>query len=159
MTLIPTPVRSQRLFFLVTLAALAASPAAVVAQKVIPLTHVGCQFLESEGGVDHGFQPAGTKDCRKINARTGKSRLQAVEPLSLPAGRYVFRVTNARVPYAVGFWIRGATIRGRLSLPDVSDQGIAIGETRSYEVDLPAGRYLVSCPYAPTLTYRLDVRP
>jgi hypothetical protein len=38
---------------------------------VIQLTQTGCQFLESERGVDRGFEPRAADDCNRINAETG----------------------------------------------------------------------------------------
>ena len=42
---------------------------------VIDLTQVGCQFLESENGVDHGFTTTSKADCKSINAETAAKRL------------------------------------------------------------------------------------
>ena len=73
---------------------------------VVVLTQTGCQFLESEKGVDHKFKPKSAKDCKVINAKTGKDRVAKAGPLKLKPGKYMFRVTNKNVPYALGFWLR-----------------------------------------------------
>ena len=35
---------------------------------VVTLTQVGCQFLETENGVDHKFKPKKAAECNTINA-------------------------------------------------------------------------------------------
>jgi len=56
-------------------AALLAGPAAAQTPKVIELTQVPCQFLESEGGRDRGFKSTKAADCEAINAKTGTHRV------------------------------------------------------------------------------------
>lgn len=143
------------------LAALALSlhavPAAAQA-KVIELTQVPCQFLESEGGRDRGFKSAKSADCEAINARTGKQRLAEAKTLELPPGRYVFRVANRDVPYELGFWVRGESLIDRARLPSVSGGGLTTGKTQDYAIELKPGNYVFSCPLNPTPDYRLVVR-
>ena len=43
--------------------------------QVITLTQVGCQFVESENGVDHKYTPKKADDCNAINAKTGSGRV------------------------------------------------------------------------------------
>jgi hypothetical protein len=74
---------------------------------IVTLTQVGCQFVESENGVDHMFKTAKSADCKAINAKTGQARLAKAKVLRLKPGRYIFRVTNKNVPYGLGFWLRG----------------------------------------------------
>lgn len=74
---------------------------------VITLTQTGCQFLESEKGVDHGFETRSKADCEGINSETGDERLAQSRVLTLKPGSYIFRVTNKNVPYDLGFWLRG----------------------------------------------------
>lgn len=124
---------------------------------VIDLTQTACQFVESENGIDHGFTTAKKADCISINHRTGAARSATVAPLRLKPGKYVFRVTNQNVPYALGFWLRGAGVVGRVTLPSVSGGGLAIGTTRDYPVELVAGEYLYSCPLNPTPDYKIIV--
>ncbi len=131
--------------------------------KVITLTQVGCQFIESENGVDHGFEPKSGKDCEAINARTGKERLAKAETLVLGPGKYVFRVTNKNVPYELGFWLRDKDYDRRnplhlLTKTSVSGGGLRLGQTQDYEVELKEGEYLYSCPLNPTPNYRLVVK-
>ena len=57
---------------------LAASAGLVQAAEdvtVIELTQTGCQFIESEGGIDHGYTPTGKADCEEINAQTEGERI------------------------------------------------------------------------------------
>lgn len=139
--------------------ALAAFAAAAAAQpKVIDLTQVPCQFLESEGQKDRGFKSSRATDCEAINARTGEQRLAEAKPLQLAPGKYVFRVANKNVPYELGFWLRGASLIDRARLPSVSGGGLTTGRTQDYEIELKPGNYVYSCPLNPTPDYKLVVR-
>ncbi len=144
--------------FLVTSAQAARDDATVVV-----LTQTGCQFLESEKGVDHMFMPKSADDCNAINAKTGRDRLAKAGPLTLKPGKYVFRVTNKNVPYALGFWLRskGYSWKNplhRLTKTSVSGGGLTLGKTRDYAVTLEAGEeYVYSCPLNPTPDYRIVV--
>jgi len=133
------------------------APAAAQA-KVIELTQVPCQFLESEGGKNRGFKSAKAADCEAINARTGKQRLAEAQPLELKPGKYVFRVANRNVPYELGFWLRGESLVDRARLPSVSGGGLATGRTQDYAIDLKPGSYVFSCPLNPTPDYKLVVK-
>jgi hypothetical protein len=142
-------------------AALVLPPAPVAAgaqAKVVELTQVPCQFLESEGGKHHGFKSARAADCEAINARTAKERLAAAKTLELKPGRYVFRVANRNVPYELGFWLRGESLIDRARLPSVSGGGLTTGKTQDYAIDLKPGSYVFSCPLNPTPDYRLIVK-
>ncbi len=134
-----------------------AGPALAAGATVIELTQVPCQFLESEGGVDHGYTTTRKADCDRINGETGAGRLAAAEPLTLKPGKYIFRVTNRDVPYELGFWVRGDGIVNRALLPSVSGGGLVIGTTQDYEIELKAGEYLYSCPLNTTPDYKLVV--
>jgi len=140
----------------------AAGPSAAAEPMVIALTQTGCQFLESENGVDHGFKTAKAADCDAINARTGAERLAQARTLELTPGTYVFRVTNRDVPYELGFWLRDRDYDWRnplhkLTKTSVSGGGLALGKTQGYEVELEPGEYVYSCPLNPTPNYRLVV--
>ena len=140
----------------------AAAAAAPGEPTVIQLTQVACQFLESEGGVDHGFETRSKEDCIRINEATAAERLKAVAPMRLKAGRYVFRVTNVDVPYELGFWLREKDYDWRNPIHkftkiSVSGGGIFPGTTKEYVVDLEPGEYLYSCPLNPTPDYLLIV--
>ena len=124
---------------------------------VITLTQVGCQFIESENGVDHMFKTAKADDCNAINAKTGEDRLAKAKTLTLKPGNYVFRVTNKNVPYGLGFWLRGKGL-GRITLPSVSGGGLNLGVTQDYKITLKPGEYYYSCPLNPTPDYRLVVK-
>ncbi len=124
---------------------------------VITFTQVGCQFLESEGGIDRGFTTLSAKDCERINRATAKQRLAEAKPLILKPGKYIFRVLNKNVPYALGFWLRGAGF-GRVTLPSVSGGGLTLGKTQDYAITLKPGEYNYSCPLNPTPDYRLVVK-
>lgn len=130
---------------------------AVAAPQIIELTQVSCQFLESERGIDHGFQSQSADDCEAINSETGDARLDKAKTLSLNPGKYVFRVTNKDVPYELGFWLRGKGVIGYASLPSVSGGGLSTGTTKDYVIDLEPGEYLYSCPLNPTPDYILVV--
>jgi hypothetical protein len=133
------------------------SGASVAAEpKVITLTQVGCQFVESENGVDHHFKTAKADDCKEINAKSGEERLAKAKVIRLMPGEYVFRVTNKNVPYGLGFWLRGKGL-GRVTLPSVSGGGLAKGVTKDYKITLKPGDYVYSCPLNPTPDYRLVV--
>jgi len=139
-----------------TLALLAAS-LVQAAPQVVELTQVPCQFLESEHGIDNGFKSTKIQDCEAINEQTGDDRLARAMVLKLKPGKTIFRVTNKNVPYELGFWLRGATLVGRATLPSVSGGGLTTGKTRDYVIDLKAGEYVYSCPLNPTPNYRLSV--
>lgn len=141
-------------------AALALGAPPVFAQEptVITLTQTGCQFLESENGVDHGFRTTKAEDCDAINARTGKERVAKAKVLTLKPGKYVFRVINKNVPYELGFWVRGATLVQRATLPSVSGGGLRQGMAQDYAIELKPGEYVYSCPLNPTPDYKLVVR-
>ena len=150
---------------LVIAAGLAAGswPSAAAEPMVIELTQTGCQFVESEGAVDHGFKTASAADCNAINERTGADRLAKARTLELTPGTYVFRVTNRDVPYELGFWLRDRDYDWRnplhkLTKTSVSGGGLVMGKTQSYEVELKPGEYLYSCPLNPTPDYRLVVK-
>lgn len=134
----------------------AAVPASAV--QLVELTQVPCQFLESEGGVDRGYKSRSIKDCEAINAKTAKQRVAEAKPLALKSGKYVFRVTNMDVPYELGFWLRGASVAGRVTLPSVSGGGLLPGKTQDYEIELKPGEYFYSCPLNTTPDYKLIVR-
>lgn len=137
---------------------LAVLPAGADEPVVIALTQTPCQFLESENGIDHGFRSARAEDCEAVNARTGKERVANAKVLLLKPGKYVFRVTNKNVPYELGFWLRGATLVKRATLPSVSGGGLIQGKVQDYAIELKAGDYVYSCPLNPTPDYKLVVR-
>lgn len=130
---------------------------------VVVLTQTGCQFVESENGTDHMYMPKSAKDCNAINAKSGADRLAKAAPLTLKPGKYVFRVTNKNVPYALGFWLRSKGYSWqnpvhKLTKTSVSGGGLTLGKTRDYEVTLKAGEeYVYSCPLNPTPDYKIVV--
>ena len=138
-------------------ASLTIAPVAQAAQ-LVELTQVPCQFLESEGGVNRGYASRSIKDCEVINDKTSRQRLAEARPLVLRPGKYVFRVANKNVPYELGFWLRGATVAARITLPSVSGGGIMPGGARDYEIDLKPGEYVYSCPLNNTPDYKLVVK-
>jgi len=123
---------------------------------VIILTQTPCQFLEIEAK-DQGFTSTKTADCVAINKKTAKKRLSKSKVLKLKPGKYIFRVTNKNVPYSLGFYLRGASLYGRLSLPKVSGGGLDIGVTQDYAINLVPGEYIYSCPLNTTPDYSLIV--
>jgi len=138
-------------------------PAGAQEAKVITLTQIACQFIESENGVEHGFTTTKKADCDATNAATGAERLAKAGTLELEPGRYVFRVTNRDVPYELGFWLRESDYDWRnplhkLSKTSVSGGGLLEGTTQDYEVELKPGDYLYSCPLNTTPDYRLHVK-
>jgi hypothetical protein len=158
MKMIHFPFRMAGTAAVLALAFAANSPVrAAEGAKVITLTQTGCQFVESEGGVDHGFKTNSAKDCEAINAKSGKERLAKAKPLVLEPGKYIFRVTNKNVPYGLGFWLRGTGL-GRVTLPSVSGGGLNTGVTQDYVVELKPGEYVYSCPLNPTPDYPLVVK-
>ena len=141
-----------------SLALVAFAGPAAAQSKVIELTQVPCQFLESEGRKDRGFRSSRAADCEAINAKSARQRLAEAKPLQLAPGRYVFRVANRNVPYELGFWLRGESLIDRARLPSVSGGGLAAGRTQDYEIELKPGKYVYSCPLNPTPDYKLVVR-
>ncbi len=146
-------------------AALAVGGSALAAESptVIELTQVGCQFIESEKGVDHMFMPKKAEDCEKINAETGTDRLTKAKVIELKPGKYVFRVTNKNVPYVLGFWLREHDYNWKnpihkVSKISISGGGLKTGTSKDYVVTLKPGEYLYSCPLNPTPDYRLVVK-
>lgn len=140
------------------------TPGTAAAEKVtvIELTQTGCQFLESEQGVDHMFKTSKKADCDAINAQTGPGRLAKARVLRLKPGKYVFRVTNKNVPYELGFWLRESDYSlgnplHKLTKTSVSGGGLLLGQTQDYAVTLKPGEYLYSCPLNTTPDYRLIV--
>lgn len=143
-----------------TLAALAllAAPLTHAAPQVVELNQVPCQFLESENGVNQGFKSSKIQDCEAINAKSGDDRLAKSKTITLKPGKTIFRVSNKDVPYELGFWLRGATLFSRATLPSVSGGGLTTGKTQDYVVDLKPGEYVYSCPLNPTPDYRIVVK-
>jgi hypothetical protein len=142
---------------------LAAGSGTAAAQNIIALNQTGCQFLESENGVDRGFEPKSADDCNAINADTGAERLAEAKVLELAPGTYTFRVTNDDVPYELGFWLRESDYQlgnplHKLTKTSVSGGGLVEGKTQDYEVELEPGEYLYSCPLNPTPDYRIVVK-
>mgnify|MGYP003624865621 FL=1 len=130
---------------------------------VIELTQVGCQFVESENGLDHGYKPAKKADCVAINRKTGDARLGAAKVLELKPGSYTFRVVNKNVPYELGFWLRSKGYDWRNPLhkvtkTSVSGGGLVQGTSKEYKVTLKPGEYVYSCPLNTTPDYRLVVK-
>lgn len=141
----------------------AAAPVRAEGSKVIELTQVGCQFIESENGANHGYKPAKKADCERINAETADERLAKARVLELPAGAYTFRVTNENVPYELGFWLRSEGYSPgnplhKLTKTSVSGGGLTMGTSHDYEVELEPGTYVYSCPLNTTPDYTLVVK-
>ena len=135
----------------------ATMPASAADPQIIELTQVGCQFIESEGGVDHGYTPTAKADCEEINAQTEGERIGDDNTLHLKPGKYVFRVTNTDVPYMLGFYLRSESVIDRPFLPSVSGGGLHEGVTQDYEIELTEGEYVYSCPLNITPDYKLVV--
>ncbi len=142
---------------LLSIASLPATALSASEPQVITFTQTGCQFLESENNINHGYKTAKADDCNAINSRTGKQRLAQAKTLTLKPGKYIFRVENKNVPYELGFWLRGATLAQRAYLPGVSGGGLLTGKTQDYSVELKPGEYVYSCPLNPTPDYKLVV--
>ncbi len=123
--------------------------------QIIELTQTGCQFLETESK-NYNFPTTKAKDCKQFNSETLSQRKSEFKPLSLPAGEYIFRVTNQNVPYNLGFYLRGQGV-GRITLPKVSGGGLTQNTTKDYPVTLTKGKYWISCPLNPTPDYPLVV--
>ena len=123
--------------------------------NVINLTQTGCQFLETEAQ-DYQYQPQQSTDCQQINNQTLSARKSKFKPLKLKPGKYIFRVTNADVPYELGFYLRGIGLK-KLNLPKVSGGGLTEGKTQDYQITLSPGNYVFSCPLNPTPDYPIIV--
>lgn len=131
--------------------------AAAVDENVITFTQTPCQFVESESGIDHGYQSTKKADCEVINGKSAAQRLQKSKTLKLKPGKYNFKVTNKNVPYNLGFWLRGDGLINRARLPSVSGGGLSMGMTKDYHVNLTPGEYVYSCPLNNTPDYKLIV--
>lgn len=142
---------------LVAAAGITASAWASEEPTLIEFTQTGCQFVESENGIDHGFETRGKEDCEAINARTGDKRLAESKVLRLEPGKYTFRVTNKNVPYMLGFYLRGDGVLGYATLPSVSGGGLTMGKSKDYTIELKPGSYVYSCPLNPTPNYKIQV--
>lgn len=136
---------------------IATAASAQSAVRIIELTQVPCQFLEAEG-VNRGYVSRSIRDCEAINAKSAQARVAQAKLLQLKPGKYVFRVSNKNVPYELGFWLRGVSTAGRVTLPSVSGGGLVEGKTRDYEIELKPGDYVYSCPLNDTPDYKLVVR-
>ena len=51
--------------------------------QAIELTPAGCQFVERENGLGHGYQTIKQAGCAMINQHSGDRRLAASRPLEL----------------------------------------------------------------------------
>lgn len=147
----------------VSLGLAAAAVPAARAANVVNLTQVGCQFIESENGIDRGYTPKQKADCDAINEKTAATRLAESKPIELAAGKYTFHVTNKSVPYELGFWLRSKDYDWRnpvhkLTKVSVSGGGLTLGKSNDYEVELKPGEYVYSCPLNTTPDYRLVVK-
>jgi hypothetical protein len=125
--------------------------------QIIEMTQTGCQFLEAEQGIDHGYATSSIKDCQEINDSSAEQRLKNSATLTLKPGKYIFRVKNRDVPYPLGFWLRGDGVINRARLPSVSGGGLVTGKSRDYQIDLKPGEYVYSCPLNPTPDYKIVV--
>jgi hypothetical protein len=128
-------------------------PKNINGKNTITLTQIPCQFLESEE-INKNFKAASKNDCIKINERTKVSRI--AKKLVLKPGKYTFKVINAKIPYPVGFYLRGTGLHW-VTLPRINGEGIVKGKSKSYTVDLKPGEYYYSCPFNPTPDYTLRV--
>ena len=139
------------------MASLMASARAGQEPTVIVFTQTACQFLESENGIDHGYETGRKEDCEAINDKHGEQRLANSKTIDLKPGKYIFRVTNKDVPYMLGFYLRGDGLLDYATLPRVSGGGLTTGKTQDYIIELKSGSYVYSCPLNPTPDYRLEV--
>ena len=73
---------------LLATASLTGSAQAGQEPTVIELTQTGCQFLESEKGIDHGFKTTKKADCEAINSNNGAQRLVESKTINLKPGKY-----------------------------------------------------------------------
>jgi len=152
---------TARIAIVLSVIAVSAAPATVASAqpgaRIVDLTQVPCQFLESEG-VDRGYKSKSIKDCQAINAKTAEERVANAKPMQLKPGKYLFRVQNRNVPYELGFWLRGESAISRVTLPSVSGGGILPSGHRDYSIELKPGEYVYSCPLNNTPDYKLIVR-
>ncbi|MFQ5683863.1 MAG: hypothetical protein ACE5HC_11395 [Candidatus Binatia bacterium] len=122
--------------------------------SIIRLTQVPCLFIEAEEN-PQTYHSTKKADCEKINRETIANR--HLKTITLQPGKYIFRVTNKNVPYALGFWLRGQGL-GRVTLPSVSGGGLNMGKSKDYAITLVKGNYAFRCPLNPTPDYPLIVR-
>ena len=142
---------------ILAVAGIAGSARAAEGPTVIELTQTGCQFVESENGIDHGYKTTRKEDCEAINDKSGDKRLAEAKTMQLKPGKYIFRVTNKNVPYMLGFYLRGAGVVNYATLPRVSGGGLTLGKTQDYVIELKPGSYVYSCPLNPTPDYKIEV--
>ncbi len=139
------------------LGAVVGGASAYAGNPQISLTQTGCQFLEPEGK-DLGIKPMSAKECRAFNKTTKKTRSKDHKPLELAPGKYTFDVRNTDVPYELGFYLRAADRDLIPFMPRVSGGGIFKGQSRSFTINLVEGDYVYSCPFNPTIDYRIRVK-
>lgn len=78
--------------------------------------------------------------------------------LNLPAGKYIFEVTNRNVDKALGFYLTPAKAADQQVANSGLSKLVDEGETaRTGVVELEAGAYQYSCPLNPTPHYTITV--
>ncbi len=131
-------------------------PLTVSKDKTIELTQTACQFIEPEGAY-HDFYVTFPRDCPRINRKTRKTRLQAIEPLILKPGTYTFRVKNVNVPYAVGLAIHKKTSTGKKKPLFIGGE-LLTGYSETFEIELKEGEYVYTGRQNPTFEYPILIR-
>ena len=80
--------------------------AAAEPPTVINLTQTPCQFVESENGVDHGFQSRKKADCEAKFATAGASAPTATSPRSISLMSTITFMASSRAPSSMARWGR-----------------------------------------------------
>lgn len=122
--------------------------------ETISFSHVPCGMKEFSDRHLH-FNVDQAADCPDV----GQPGSTSHGVLTIKSGTYDLVVSNESVPWAVGIWIRAKNPMERVILPSLSMNKMNMGQMTERRLTLPAGEYLVSCPYNKTPDYLLIVEP
>jgi len=89
-------------------------------------------------------------DCERLNRATRVIRESGIRRLRLKTGKYVFRVRNLDVPWALDLELRGAHDK---SLPLTQGGHIEAGQVYEYPITLAPGVYVLRSPLNATYLY------
>lgn len=104
--------------------------------------------------------PLGAKDgatCARLTKATIEVRKRGFKRMRLKAGRYVFRIMNADVPWPIDFALRGAHGNKNLPRTGKAAKGAPQGQGLDYVIDLVPGVYVYASPMNGTPEYPLLV--
>jgi len=112
-----------------------------------------CVLVEGEADL-LPLRATSTADCVRLNRAMGPLRQEKLRRIRLKAGRYIIRVLNESVPWAIDFAIEGAHDP---SLPHTAGGKIDPGGGADFALELKPGAYVYRSPSNATLSYPLLV--